>query len=139
MLAIERASFADPWPGRAFREALASRALFLVAVRTRAVVGYVLARHVLDEGEILNLAVAPGERMRGMGRALALRALEELQERGVTQVFLEVRSSNAVARRLYAAIGFREVGRREGYYGRPTEDAVVLRAAVSAVEGDAIL
>jgi ribosomal-protein-alanine N-acetyltransferase len=50
----------------------------------------------------------------------------------VAAVFLEVRESNLPAQRLYEAIGFREVGRRRRYYQRPVEDAVVLRAAISA-------
>jgi len=53
--------------------------------------------------------------------------LEVLAGRGVQQVFLEVRESNAPARALYTAQGFKEVGRRKQYYRRPVEDAIVLR------------
>jgi [ribosomal protein S18]-alanine N-acetyltransferase len=91
------------------------------------VTGYVVALDAADEGEILNLAVAPGGRRRGLGRALVQDILQELAERGVRQVYLEVRESNAPARALYAAHGFREVGRRKQYYRRPVEDAIVLR------------
>ena len=80
-----------------------------------------------DEGEILNLAVVPAGRRRGLGHALVHRILETLASRGARAIYLEVRESNAPARRLYAAHGFREVGRRKQYYRRPIEDAIVLR------------
>ena len=89
--------------------------------------GYVVALDAADEGEILNLAVAPSVRRTGLGRALVEDILDALGGRGVRQVYLEVRESNAPARALYAAHGFREVGRRKQYYRRPVEDAIVLR------------
>jgi [ribosomal protein S18]-alanine N-acetyltransferase len=101
-------------------------------VRDGTVGGYGIAHSAADEGEILNLGVAVAERRHGLGRALAERLLEELGARGARSVFLEVRDSNTAARRLYEALGFREVGRRSRYYRRPVEDAVVLRAAISA-------
>jgi ribosomal-protein-alanine acetyltransferase len=87
----------------------------------------VVALDAADEGEILNLAVAPAGRRNGLGRALVQHILEALTARGVRQVYLEVRESNAPARALYAAQGFKEVGRRQQYYRRPVEDAIVLR------------
>jgi ribosomal-protein-alanine acetyltransferase len=104
-----------------------SFASFLVAETGERVVGYVVALDAADEGEILNLAVAPAMRRTGLGRALVQQMLEALSDRGVRQVFLEVRESNAPARALYAAHGFKEVGRRRQYYRRPVEDAIVLR------------
>lgn len=136
---IERASFADPWSSRDFRDALAAGVTFLVGVTDTAVLGYVIARHAADAGEILNLAVVPESRGRGVGQALVTCALTHLRVRGVAAVYLEVRESNAVARRLYQRLGFQEVGRRAGYYRRPREDAVVLRTAIPAVQGDAKL
>jgi len=91
------------------------------------VAGYVVAIDAADEGEILNLAVAPQSRRRGLGHALVRRVLEALTGRGARAIYLEVRESNAPARRLYAAHGLREVGRRTQYYRRPVEDAIVLR------------
>ena len=106
---------------------------FLVAAGEREIVGYVIARGAADEGEILNLAVAPQFRRRGVGCGLGRAILELLGSRGVTAVYLEVRASNAVARALYEQLGFREVGRRADYYRRPVEDAILLRAAIPAV------
>jgi ribosomal-protein-alanine N-acetyltransferase len=108
-----------------------------VAVEDGRLVGYLLARQAADEAEILNLGVAPAARRRGIGRALVREGLAALAGRGASQVFLEVRASNAAARALYAEFGFGEVGRRREYYRRPVEDAIVLRAAISAAGGRA--
>ena len=91
------------------------------------IAGYVVALDAADEGEILNLAVAEVGRRRGLGRALVEAIVEALTERGVRQVYLEVRQSNAPARALYETFGFREVGCRKAYYRRPVEDAIILR------------
>jgi len=103
-----------------------------VAVTGDGPVGYIVARRVQDEGEILNLGVALPVRRRGVGRTLVRRVLTTFAAAGVAAVFLEVRESNLPAQRLYEAFGFQEVGRRRRYYQRPVEDAVVLRAAISA-------
>jgi [ribosomal protein S18]-alanine N-acetyltransferase len=127
---IERAVFSDPWSERDLSDCVRTGVPFLVAEQSGAVVGYVIAHHVLDEAEILNLGVAPTRQREGVGRALAQRMLTELRTAGVATVFLEVRESNTAARRLYGALGFAQMGRRRDYYRLPTEDAVVLRAAI---------
>ncbi|HET8713363.1 MAG TPA: ribosomal protein S18-alanine N-acetyltransferase [Gemmatimonadales bacterium] len=124
--AIEQRVFADPWSIQDFRDCV-SYALFLVAEAGDGIAGYVVALDAADEGEILNLAVSESGRRRGLGRALVQQIIEVLSGRGVTKVYLEVRESNAPARALYTAFGFREVGRRKQYYRRPVEDAIVLR------------
>jgi [ribosomal protein S18]-alanine N-acetyltransferase len=135
--AIELATFSDPWSVRDFNECVGSDAVFLVAAAADGVAGYVVAQDAADEAEILNLAVAPARQRGGIGRALVVRALTTVAERGACRVFLEVRESNSAARALYAALGFKEVGRRSRYYRRPVEDAIVLRAAIPADGGDA--
>mgnify|MGYP002780029176 CR=1 FL=1 len=132
--AIERIAFTDPWSREAFAQLVrGGRALFLVADEAAAgappapPLGYLVAWFVLDEGEIANVAVAPAARGRGIGARLVDAALTESARRGATHLFLEVRESNAVARRLYASRGFVEVGRRRRYYRSPVEDALVLR------------
>jgi len=124
--AIEQRVFADPWTTQDFRDCV-SFATFLVAEADAEIAGYVVALEAADEGEILNLAVVEGGRRRGLGRALVQAMVDSLAERGVRQVYLEVRESNAPARGLYAAFGFKDVGRRKAYYRRPVEDAIVLR------------
>jgi ribosomal-protein-alanine N-acetyltransferase len=103
-----------------------------VAEASGDVVGYSVGRAMLDEAEILNLGVAPHARRRGIARTLVRALLAEFAGVGARSVFLEVRESNLPARGLYESFGFREVGRRTRYYRRPVEDAVVLRAAISA-------
>ncbi len=109
----------------------------MVAVEEQGVSGYVVAHYAADMGEILNLGVTPARRRRGLGGALVQEVLAALGTQGVTEVFLEVRESNASARRLYEGRGFHAVGRRAKYYRRPSEDAVILRAAIPAAEPSA--
>lgn len=104
----------------------------LVAVTGGEVVGYVVARAVVDEGEILNLAVAPAHQRRGVGQKLARAALDRLGASGARTVYLEVRESNAAARHLYESLGFEVFARRSNYYRRPVEAALVLKAAILA-------
>jgi [ribosomal protein S18]-alanine N-acetyltransferase len=132
-------AFSDPWSPGDFADCLDADVPFLLAEQRGGVAGYVIAHSAADEGEILNLGVAPAHRGRGVGRALVEGMLAELLGRGVRIVYLEVRESNAIARRLYESLGFGEVARRARYYRRPVEDAVVLRAAIPAAQGSAKL
>jgi ribosomal-protein-alanine N-acetyltransferase len=121
----------DPWPRKSF-ESFIDRAgvTFIVAedsAREKGIVGYAVLIRVADEAELLNLAVAGDSRRGGIGSSLLQGLLEAASRDGVTTVYLEVRESNAAARGLYAAHGFVEVGRRRGYYQRPTEDALILQ------------
>lgn len=126
---IERGSFTDPWGSREFSAAIESpHTIFLVAEdESHAVAGYVIAVAVADESEILNLAVKRELREVGIGGHLLDAALAEATSAGALQVFLEVRESNAGARKLYGSRGFGEISRRRGYYRNPVEDALVLR------------
>lgn len=131
--ALERACYADPWPPSAFASLPDNARVFFHVAREHArssVAGYVIAWYVLDEGELANLAVAPEHRRRGLGTKLLDAMLSDAAARGVSDVCLEVRDSNAEARRLYGSRGFLEVGRRKGYYRNPLEDALILRRTV---------
>lgn len=131
MAAIERRAFSDPWSEASFREALTSAWTFGIVAQTgRGVAGYLIAREVAGTGEVLNLAVAPEARRRGIGGGLLEAGLVALQRRRVTEVFLEVRESNRSAQALYLGRGFRPVGQRAAYYRNPREDALVLRLAM---------
>jgi [ribosomal protein S18]-alanine N-acetyltransferase len=97
---------------------------FTVAVCEGRVAGFVVARRVGEgESEVLNLAVEPAQRRRGIARLL----LDEikLQHRGA--IFLEVRESNQNARRFYRSLGFQEITVRQGYYCNPPESAIVMK------------
>jgi ribosomal-protein-alanine N-acetyltransferase len=127
--AIERMSFSDPWSRGSFDRLVDDdRVHFAVACDAAgAVVGYVVAWFVMDEGEIADLAVAPEARKLGVGKLLLGSALRAARARGASAIYLEVRESNEPARRLYASHGFTEIGRRRRYYRKPVEDALVLR------------
>ena len=131
--AIERRAFADPWSAESFAEMIGRESVWFAVARESAgapVLGYVVAIFAADEGEIGNLAVDDAARGRGIGAMLVQRVLDEATQRAVATVYLEVRESNAGARRLYDRCGFGEVGRRRGYYQRPVEDALVLRRVI---------
>jgi ribosomal-protein-alanine N-acetyltransferase len=140
ILAIERASFSDPWSRGSFVSLLERpRVFFAVAVDgpKRDVVGHVVTWFVLDEAELANLAVLPAARGRGIGSALLGAALAAAEARGATTMYLEVRASNRAALALYGSRGFREVGRRPDYYRRPVEDALILRREIAMPHADA--
>jgi [ribosomal protein S18]-alanine N-acetyltransferase len=136
MQQIEQASFSDPWSRASLASCIDSPMLAVtIAERGGAgvpeVTGYAIAGRAADEVELLNLAVAPAARGQGIGRRLVETVLADATQWGAAAVFLEVRASNEAARRLYESIGFAEVGRRKGYYRRPSEDALILRKTLS--------
>jgi ribosomal-protein-alanine N-acetyltransferase len=127
ILAIERAVFSDPWSASAFSVAMKSpSARVMIAGDATGVVGYTVSVFAADEGELTNIAVAPGSRRRGIARILLADVIEEAGRRGTAHLYLEVRASNQAALALYARAGFREVGRRHRYYSGPVEDAIVM-------------
>jgi ribosomal-protein-alanine N-acetyltransferase len=130
---LERAAFDDPWSPAELTEALGwSGAIALVADGADGIAGYVLGRVVVDEAEILSIAVDPELRRAGLGRALLDGAVGTMIARGARAVWLEVRVSNGAARAMYGAAGFIAAGLRRGYYRQPPEDALVLRRDLTA-------
>jgi ribosomal-protein-alanine N-acetyltransferase len=129
--ALEAACFSDPWSERSIAGELDDPlARWLVAVEDGAVLGYVGSQTVLDEADVMNVAVSPDARCRGVARALMTALLDVLRETGVKTLTLEVRASNDPAIALYDALGFTQVGRRPRYYRHPVEDALILRVEV---------
>lgn len=115
------------WPETSVREVLEWQGILGIASEVRGkVVGFLIARQVRDEAEVLNLAVAPEWRRRGEGGALLRAAVVELRKQGVNRVFLEVRESNAAGIAFYRRHSFFSAGRREGYYRDPVEAAIVM-------------
>ena len=126
--ALETQCFSDPWSETSVRSELSNPlSLWLVAEDGGKVVGYVGSQSVAPEADVMNLAVAPEWRSRGIGRALMTALIAQLHSRGITALFLEVRVGNTPAQNLYRSLGFVEVGRRPKYYVNPTEDALILR------------
>ena len=126
---IEKSSFSDPWPASAFTDVmLMPSATALIAVDENDVpMGYCVLLTAADQGEVANIAVACGARRQGLAAALLREATAHATARGVADLFLEVRASNVAALALYRSFGYQEIGRRPGYYQRPTEDALVLQ------------
>jgi [ribosomal protein S18]-alanine N-acetyltransferase len=132
--AIERASFGDPWTRSMFSVHLDSGRgdVFLVATDDAHIVGYAITRIAGAESELLNIAVGAERRTQGIGAILLDAAMEHTARSGASEMWLEVRESNAAARRLYDTRGFVAVGVRKRYYHAPREDALVLRADLRA-------
>jgi ribosomal-protein-alanine N-acetyltransferase len=137
---IAQASFSIPWIRKMFEVELTGNP-FAHLVVARPIheggrmsqvwlpVGYLCFWLVFEELRLMDLAVDPAERRRGVARALVGYALRLGYERGATRTLLEVRASNEAARSLYERFGFRRVARRANYYSNPTEDAILMELA----------
>ncbi len=125
---LEKRCFSDPWSENSIAYELTNPlSYWLVAQEAGAVLGYVGSQSVLDEADMMNVAVHPEHRRRGIARELLERLVEALKAKEVYCLTLEVRASNAPAKALYEALGFAQVGRRPNYYRNPKEDALILR------------
>ena len=123
---IHAASFTRPRPWNAdeFRALLAEPANFLITRDS----GLLLGRSILDEAELMTLAVAPEGRRAGTGAALLAAFEDRARARGAVTAFLEVASDNAAAQALYARAGWQNAGRRRDYYGGGVDAVVMLKA-----------
>ena len=125
--AIERQVFSDPWPDAFFQGELAQPGVYAtIAERDGRLAGYLVAWLAGGSGHIGNLAVAPGERRRGVARHLLTDLLDRAGSLGIRSLVLEVRVSNFAAQALYRAQGFRLAGLRRGYYRDTGEDALIM-------------
>ena len=125
---LEAQCFSMPWSENAIGGELTNPlALWVVAVEDGTVAGYIGSQSVMGEADMMNLAVHPEYRRRGIGRALVQTLVSMLWSKGVTSLTLEVRASNESAIALYTQLGFTQVGRRPNYYKNPREDALILR------------
>jgi ribosomal-protein-alanine N-acetyltransferase len=127
LAALEAAVFPDAWDATRFAGLLGQERFLAAGAFTAPGLGaYLTAYSVAGELEIVNVAVAPSLRGRGIGRALLQFFLEQGRLAGACRAVLEVRSGNLAARALYASCGFVQVGARRGYYADSGEDALVL-------------
>jgi ribosomal-protein-alanine N-acetyltransferase len=140
VLAIEQASFSMPWSRNLFLSEFRSPGVSTLLVSLahdtpmRTVTGYIVYWNVDDEMHILNLAVSPALRRRGLARQLVLQAVKRARGRGARRAFLEVRASNTAAQKLYSDLGFSGSFIRRDYYDAPTEDAVIMTLERGAFE-----
>ena len=125
---LEKLCFSDPWSENSIASEVDNRlSYWLVAEVDGVVAGYVGSQTVLDAADMMNLAVSPGHRRKGIGQALVNALVEHLRQNKVIALLLEVRVSNAPAIALYESLGFEQVGRRPKYYHNPREDALIMR------------
>lgn len=124
---MEEKYFSDPWQKKdVFSYICSSDGMCFVALEGGVPIAYVIGRIIPPEGEIYRIAVREDHRRRGVGYRLLSFALKTERGRGLENTFLEVRSKNIAARRLYSAYGFTEMGIRKKYYRDPEDDAIVM-------------
>jgi [ribosomal protein S18]-alanine N-acetyltransferase len=129
VLAVEEASFTNPWTREMYVAELENRDVsycYLAKDEDGLVLGFCSYWRVLDELHINNLAVLPQQRRAGIGSALLKFVLNQGAVLGARRATLEVRRSNEFARLLYERFGFTVAGVRRAYYTKPVEDALVL-------------
>ena len=124
---IESRAIPGGWSRRAFEEAVAAPGKIILAAELDGeIVGFANASFVLDEGEILNIAVDEKYRRAGIGKALLYSLLKSFPDE-IEKVYLEVRSENSAAIALYEKTGFERCGLRKRYYADPLDDAVIMK------------
>lgn len=132
-LRIEQRAHAFPWSEQTLASNQGERYLNLQLTVDGEMAAFAITQIVLDEATLFNIAVDPAFQRRGLGRELLERVIDEVEQRGVATLWLEVRASNAPAIALYESVGFNEATIRRNYY--PTadgrEDALIMALPVS--------
>ncbi|PKM83447.1 MAG: ribosomal-protein-alanine N-acetyltransferase [Firmicutes bacterium HGW-Firmicutes-14] len=128
VLEIENQSFPTPWSRTAFFHEITGNdfAYYIVALADGQVAGYAGMWVILDEGHITTVAVHPAYRRQKVGSRLLSELINESRKRGCIKMTLEVRPSNANARKMYEKAGFVSYGIRPGYYSDTGEDALIM-------------
>ena len=125
---LEKICFSDPWSENSIASELNNKlAFWLTALEEDRVAGYIGSQTVMDESDMMNVAVHPDFRRKGIAEALVNALVDQLKIMGSHCLTLEVRASNMPAITLYEKLGFTEIGRRKNYYRNPREDALILR------------
>lgn len=136
LVKVEEECFASGFGRQTFEKELENKiAVYVTAVSDGRVCGYAGLWNICGEADIMNVGVARDMRRRGIAEGMLRRLMKICAERGIYEVNLEVRESNAAARALYKKLGFEKVGLRRGYYGGK-EDAVLMKRAVLEEDTD---
>ncbi len=127
VMEVENSSFTNPWSKESFCEELKKESSYkFVALVGDMVVGFAILDTVLDEGNLLDIAVCENFRRKGVANALISRLFEVASEKDLSFITLEVRESSSPAIALYEKSGFEKVAVRKNYYHKPTENAVLM-------------
>ena len=130
IVAAEKICFEnDPWSREMFIDAAENDGfcvILLKDIQLSKIVGYSVLIYAMDQADLANIAILPQYRGLNLGKSLLEKTMEKSRGYGVSEVFLEVRESNAAARGLYLSSDFAEIGRRKKYYKNPREDAIVM-------------
>lgn len=133
---IEKSSFNNPWSLEDIRKTIDEEygyfyKPYVAKDEDGNIRGFVILMIVEDEAEIADIAVDPSSRGLGIGKSLLCYALNYARFYGITNIYLEVRETNEVAKSLYISSGFEPVGVRRNYYKNPTEDAIIMKKTLS--------
>lgn len=140
LTAIHQQCFERGWSASEFQSLLQDRLVSCLVLRisnfriTDQIVGFVLARSVVDEAEILTIAVDPDFQRGGYGHQMMAEMMRKLYGNRVRNLFLEVDASNRPALSLYQSLGFAKVGERKGYYQQSEGDpslALIMQATLT--------
>lgn len=127
IFAIETQAFSEPWSLNSIIQEIENKnSICITACDKENVVGYVTMRHVINEGQISNIAVKEEFKKQGIGSKLVEQLIKNAIEKEMIGITLEVRVSNHAAITLYKKHGFIEEGRRKNFYSSPSEDAIIM-------------
>lgn len=132
VVVIEQQIFPDPWSSDSFFSAIHDKNnIYLVAEEEGKIVGYCGFWCSFENADLCNIAVLPSARRKGIAWRLLDEGAQFCAEKGVEEIFLEVRESNQAAIALYQKKGFSSINIRKKYYHHPTEDAIVMKRSIS--------
>lgn len=128
---IEDASFDSPWSLDEIAKDVADEGTYFAVTESDGeTAAYAEMRMVAGEAQVYNIAVDPSSRGKGLGEDMMFHLIDAARDAGCDVMTLEVRSGNEAAYSLYKKLGFKEVGRRKGYYSATGEDAVLMDLAL---------
>lgn len=126
--ALEKLCFTPAWSENSIASELQNPlSRWFVALDGEKVTGYIGSQTVMDESDMMNVAVDPAYRRQGIAEALVDALVKALAAAGSRCLTLEVRQSNEAAQKLYTKLGFAQVGLRPNYYVSPREGALIMR------------
>lgn len=128
---IEKSCFSDPWHLDSFEKTLENDFYyFLVATIEDKIVGYIVLFSLYEQAEIVNLAVLESYKKKGIASKLLNEVIRYIKNTIATEIFLDVRESNIVARCFYEKLGFVAYYRQEGFYRNPVEASIKMKFSI---------